>query len=410
MRQGGFTPLHSGFHSMKKKKIPIFLFIDAFGWEILKAHPSFLEDRIIDKRKLRTILGYSSACDPSIISGLKPDQHKQWSSFFYSQSTCPYRWVKWLRLLPAFVTDYHRVRFYVSKVIKKIHRFTGYFQIYNVPFQYLPLFDYAEKHWIWGPEGLLNARTIFNILIDNKLPYYVHELDKSDEYSLKKLKKMIANQSVDFTYIGLGKLDAFMHAKGTHDPGVSEQVQWYDGQIRDLLAIAEANYDDVPFYVFTDHGMHNIKETFDLQRKIESLSLDFGNDYVAIYDSTMARFWFLKELARNEIKACLEKQTMGRILPEAELKDLGVFFPDSMYGEIIFLMNSNVQIVPSFMGKKFTPGIHGFHPDDADSYACICSNRALPKKLIGIEQIFWIMLHEMGLPDPQEHPETSIYN
>ena len=63
----------------KKKKLSLFLFIDAFGREVRQRHPEFLKGLIQDSKKLETILGYSSACDPSIISGLTPSEHKLWS-------------------------------------------------------------------------------------------------------------------------------------------------------------------------------------------------------------------------------------------------------------------------------------------------------------------------------------------
>ncbi len=39
-----------------------------------------------------------------------------------------------------------------------------------------------------------------------------------------------------------------------------------------------------------------------LMKRIESLPLKFGVDYSAVYDSTMARFWFLKPHARAIIE------------------------------------------------------------------------------------------------------------
>lgn len=385
---------------MKHKKISLFIFIDAFGWEILKRHPQFLEKITIDRKKLKTILGYSSACDPSIISGLRPSEHMQWSSFYYSPQTCPYRWVKWLQYLPSFLTDNHRIRHKLSQWIAKVQRFTGYFQIYNVPFKYLPYFDYAEKKWMWGTqEGLVKGYSIFDYLLYHNIPFYVKEsFHVSDEEQWQKVQTLIAEQKIAYSYLFLGKLDALMHAEGNSTSSVDDLIHIYDQKIRELIQAAEKNYQEVSWYVFSDHGMHNIRETCDLQTSIHMLGLSYGKDYVAMYDSTMGRFWYLNDHAKKTITECLKRIPQGKIIPDAELKRLGVFFPDRRYGETIFLMHPGILIVPSYMGKKAIPGMHGYHPDDPDSSAMICSNKKLPEDLTQIEQIFWLMIQELSIP------------
>ena len=380
-----------------KKKVSLFIFIDALGWEVLQAHPFFLSKRIQHKKPLKTILGYSSACDPSIISGLTPSQHGLWSSFYYSPETCPYAWTRWLRWMPSLFMDYHRTRYYLSQTIKKIHKFTGYFQIYNVPFKYLTYFDYAEKYNIWHGGGLPQGKTIFDHLLKHQIPHYIDDSAKSDGEKITDLTEMLKDGNISFAYLLLGRLDAVMHAKGTKDPEVTKLMQWYDEQLNHMIATAEQEYEEVNFYVFTDHGMHNVQGSYDLQKDIKELGFVFGTDYVAMYDSTMARFWFLNDSARKSITTHLNSLEEGRILKNEELEKLGVYFPDHQYGECVFLMNSNLLIVPSFMGKKSIPGMHGYHPDDPDSYASLSSNCPLPDETTSIEHIFHIMMQEAGL-------------
>lgn len=380
----------------KKSSIGLFFFIDAFGWEVYQRNRFFLSDLVRDAKPLETILGYSSACDPSIISGRLPSEHRMWSSFYYSPETCPYRWLRHLRVLPESIFNRGRVRYWLSQVIKRIHRFTGYFMIYNVPFRLLPYFDYSEKRSIWR-EGLLRGKTIFNRLDEQSRPYYVHTSGTSDAERFQELRGRLRNGSIDFGYISLGRLDALMHRVGNRGGEVSDLLRWYDGQIRETIAAAEASYERVSWYVFTDHGMHNTSGGYDLIADVERLGLEFGKDYVAFYDATMGRFWTLNDRARSALAGLLGAHAQGRLLPDDELKTLGVYFEDHMYGDLIFLMNSGVQIVPSFMGTTRMPGLHGFHPRDADSYASILSNRPLPDGLRRIEGIYGIMEGEAGL-------------
>ena len=112
----------------------------------------------------------------------------------------------------------------------------------------------------------------------------------------------------------------------------------------------------------------------------------------------MARIWFLDEKARAPIIEALTNHPKGRILPDEELKELGVYFEDRQYGDLVFLMNSGIQVVPSFMGAKACKGMHGYHPSAADSCACISSNRPIPEAVTKIQHIHKLMLTELGLP------------
>lgn len=384
---------------MKKEKISLFIFIDAFGWEILKQHPKFLKGIARDKKPLETILGYSNACDPSIISGLLPSEHEHWSSFYYSPKTSPFKLLKYLKFLPKKITNYQRVRNKLSQLIAKYYRFTGYFQIYQAPFDVLPLFDYAEKKWFWGTKGTLNAgKSIFDYLIEQKVPFYVKKSTAiTDEKQWMEVQQKIKHKKIRYAYLFLGQLDAVMHAKGTKHEDVDRLLEEYDSKIRNLIDLAKLHYKEVAWYVFSDHGMHDIKSTFDLASYIKELPIEFKKDYMAFYDSTMARFWFFDEVARELVTEKLQALDKGKILSENELKEFGVYFPDQRYGELVFLMNPHILIIPSFMGLKKIPGMHGYHPNDPDSLAAILSNQKLPKELTRIEQIFNRMVEEVGL-------------
>jgi predicted AlkP superfamily pyrophosphatase or phosphodiesterase len=188
-----------------------------------------------------------------------------------------------------------------------------------------------------------------------------------------------------------------MHAKGNDAPEIGTLMQWYDSKIRALLDAAEENYEDVSWYIFTDHGMHNVTKSYDLIADIESLGLEWNKDYVAFYDSTMTRIWILNEKARIPILNYLENHSHGQLLAEEELKKFGVWFKDGQYGDLVFLMNSGIQIVPSFMGTKSCKGMHGYHPSDADSFASISSNRPIPPDATKIQHIHQLMLSELEL-------------
>jgi predicted AlkP superfamily pyrophosphatase or phosphodiesterase len=381
----------------KKEKLSLFIFIDAFGWEIKQRHPGFLKGLVADSKPLETILGYSGACDPSIISGLTPSEHGLWCSYYYDPENSPFRWTRTLSLLPDAICRRARVRRQLGKWVKKACGFTGYFQLYSVPFRHLHLFNYAEQKRIWEPRGLPRGTSIFDRMTEKKVPYYVHDSNAADDVRIEQLISDIRARRIDFAYCSLGSLDALMHAEGKETPGMGPLLEWYDDKIRFLLDAADENYNEVSWYVFTDHGMHNVLENYDLAADIDALGLVWNKDYVAFYDATMLRIWFLSAIGRESIIRMLSNHPKGRILSDAELRTFGVYFDEGQYGDLIFLMNPGIQIVPSFMGVKPVKGMHGYHPTDPDSLASISSNRPIPSSVTKIQHIHRLMLDELDM-------------
>lgn len=382
------------------KTLGLFVFIDALGWAILQRHPEFLADLAPHRQPLETILGYSSACDPSIISGLRPCEHKLWSSYYYDPAGSPFRGLKAFRFLPAALTDRARVRHYLSRFVARAWKIRGYFQLYNVPFALLPEFSYAEWKRIWEPGGLPAGTSIFDLMQEAGVPWHVHDSGKNDDGKIADLRATLDQGRVRLAYTSLGRLDALMHAEGTRSPRVTATIAAYHRTLHDLLDVARRRYEQVRLFVFTDHGMHDVQRGYDLAADIARLGLRFGVDYAVFYDSTMARFWTLRPEAGRTLRDFLGRHPEGRIVEEPELRQLGVFFPDAQYGDLVFLMHSGVQIAPSFMGRRAIRGMHGFHPSDDDSRAMICANEPLPPSLTRIEQIFGYLCQAAGIPLP----------
>ena len=249
---------------------------------------------------------------------------------------------------------------------------------------------------MWTSGGLLQGEHIFDHLTEKNIPYYVGDLDPEDK-QIEKTLDGINNRSINFAYLLFGKLDHLMHMEGTKSPKIGQLLNYYDKTIRNIVTQAKKNYDEVDFLIFSDHGMHDITKTYDLQRDIAKTDLKFGLDFVAVYDSTMARFWYLNDQARKKITDLLQNIPKGKNLSTQELQSFGTFFPDHRYGETIFLMNSGTLITPSFMGLKRIPGMHGYHPDDPESFAMILSNKKLPENIVSIKDIYSLLIEDCNL-------------
>jgi hypothetical protein len=374
-----------------KPILPLFVFIDACGWEIIRNDP-FAQDLAPHRRQLRSVFGYSSACIPSILSGRYPNEHRNWSYFVYDPKHSPFRALKWLQMLPSAITGRRRVRRWLSKFVKMRLKFKGYFDLYNIPFRYISLFDFTEKKSPLQPGGMNRGPNVFDFLQARKINYHVSVPARGEDGNLEALLKDIATEDIDMAFLYWPDLDGLMHRVGNDSPEVPAKLRSYEAKIARLIAEAKKHYQDVRLYIFSDHGMANCDKHIDLRAKIDALGFTMGQDYAVVYDSTMARFWFFNDKAQRAIVECLEDVREGEILSDAELTDLGTFFPDRYFGELIFLVDEGTLIVPSHMGERPIRAMHGYHPDAPHSYASLCTNRPdVPAGINGIADMYKLM-------------------
>lgn len=382
---------------LMKAVLPLFVFVDACGWEIIKNDP-FARDFAPNRRKLDSVFGYSSACVPSILSGRWPDEHRNWCYFVYDPKHSPFKFLRGLRWLPAKVTSRRIFRRWLSKFVKVQLSFRGYFDLYNIPFKHIADYDFTEKKSPLQPGGMNRGPNIFDFLERRKISYHVSAPQKTELQNLNALISDIRRENINFAFLYWPALDGLLHSVGNQSPQVGEKLRGYEKWIRELMAVAEEHYAEVRLYIFSDHGMANCDELLDLKAKIEALPLRMAKDYSVVYDSTMARFWFFNERAREQITAALQNVPRGRILPESELKAMRAPCEDGYFGELIFLANEGVLIVPSHMGERPIRGMHGYHPQAPQSYAMLCTNQPeIPEEIAGITDIYRLMTRDAEL-------------
>ena len=380
-----------------KKCLPLFVFVDACGWEIIRNDP-FVKDVAPHRRPLRSVFGYSSACIPSILAGTWPAVHRNWCYFVHDPENSPFRRLTALRWIPRFITSRRRVRNLLTKAVKPLLKFQGYFDLYNVPFSRIAQFDFTEKKNPLQPGGMNRGPNIFDHLKERGIAYHVSEPARGEQGNLDALIADIGTERIDFAFLYWPELDGLLHRVGNTSPEVPKKLRDYEVRISRLLAEARAHYEEVRLYVFSDHGMANCDKHLDLRARIEALGLAFGRDYAVVYDSTMARFWFFNDAARRSVASVLETVPEGRILDDDELEQLGTLFPDRYFGELIFLLEEGTLIVPSDMGERPIRAMHGYHPDAPHSYAALMTNRAdVPSDITAIPDIYKLMVRDAGI-------------
>lgn len=378
-----------------KDRLPLFIMIDACGWEIIRNDP-FGREFAPQRKRLESVFGYSSTCVPSILSGRWPVEHRNWCYFVYDPKNSPFRSLRHLRWLPTALTSRRIVRRLLTKFVKTQLGFRGYFDLYNIPFRYISLFDFTEKKSPLQPEGMNVGPNIFDYLVERRVPYFVTDPALSEEVNRDTLIAKIESEEIDFAFQYWAGLDGLLHSVGNDSPEIPAKLRVYERWITQVLEVARRHYREVVLYVFSDHGMANCDELLDLRSKIDALGLEFGVDYACVYDSTMARFWYLRDGAREKIETVLRSVPQGRIVPDEELEAMRALFSDRYFGETVFLVKEGVLIVPSHMGERPIRAMHGYHPTDPQSYASLLTNQpSIPDGITAIPHVFNLMRAEV---------------
>lgn len=358
-----------------KPRIDIFVFADALGWEIASKR-CFAGDLLPVRNRCETLLGYSSTCDPTILTGTLPRDHGHFSFFVKAApGASPFSGLAPLGILPEIIAGHHRIRNKVSGYIARRKGYTGYFQLYSVPFSKLPLLDYTEKKDIYEPSGITGGQTtIFEHWQHSGKPWVRSNWRLSDDENIAHARREIDKGDVELLYLFTARLDAVMHKYGVNHPDVDAAFDQFAANLKSLADLASTRYRDVRIHLFSDHGMADVKVCSDLLPRWNRLGLKYGRDYVAVWDSTMARFWFSNDSARRTAICWLDEQPDGEILTDERLAGYGCLFPDRKYGDLFYLLPSGSLFVPSFLNQRKVTAMHGYAPEHPDSAAAWLSN------------------------------------
>lgn len=381
-----------------RRPLHLFVLIDALGWQYLEGR-EFLSDILTYRTPLQTVLGFSSGAIPTILTGVPPARNGHWNLFYYDPDGSAFRWLRHFQFLPDAILDHRVTRKLMKEMGRHLLGMGPLFECLVSP-RLLPWFSYVEKRNIYGRGGISGAPSIFDQMAEKGVPYHVYTYhEASDREILERARKDLATSDAGFYFIYLSEMDMFLHTHCRDEKKIREKLAWYDRELRGVFEFARTRDPQVSFTLISDHGMTPVEHHFDLVGQVEELDYAMPEDYLAVYDSTMARFWFRSEAARREVVSRLNSLDCGRILSDAELKQLGVFFADRRYGEVVFLMKPRWLLSRSnFNGRGWMPaGMHGYHPEDPYSDAVFLTNRAPRVPLRTIAEIYPV-LREAAFP------------
>ena len=354
---------------MKQDHLALFIMVDALGARFLREQ-EFLPE-LEFRASLRTVLGYSCSCEPTILTGRLPREHGHGAMYQLRQGKSVLDVARSYRWLPSIVRENHRIRARISAQVAQ--QVQGYFSLYECPVRLLPRFDLVEKRSIFAPGGIRVGHGIFDRLRGWGVSWRAYDWRSSEEENLSRVERDIQTASSPWILLYLPELDGLLHADGLGGARVLDHLGWYQARIRKLLELGDRHAENFECYIFSDHGMADVHGEVDVMGPIEKAFGANGERYLAFYDSTMARFWSEDARLLQEIGAALAELRVGRVLDERELHELGSDFDDRSQGDLQFLVEEGLLILPSYMGHVPLAGMHGYHPDARYSAACFLS-------------------------------------
>jgi predicted AlkP superfamily pyrophosphatase or phosphodiesterase len=378
----------------RARQVHICVLIDALGWRILQGL-DFLNDLLPYRRPLRTVLGYSSGAIPTILTGQYPTQTGNWNLLYYDPERSPFHWLRYSRFLPDHLLNHRVTRKLVKEVGRRLLGMGPTFECLVSP-NLLPWFNWVERSNIYRRGGIPGSLSIFDHLYAAHISYRVYSYHTlSDRDIFRRANHDLQESDARFFFLYLSELDQFLHDHWDQQNLFHERLDSYDAALRSLFTLARAFDPGASFTIFSDHGMTPIHRRYDLVNDIEKLQLRMPDDYLAVYDSTMARFWFFSDRAQRQIVEALQANPCGRILSDQELQSLGIFFSDRRYGELIFLLHPGWLMTRSnFNGRQWMPqGMHGYHPDDPYSDAIFLCDRQPSTRASTIADVYSHMQH-----------------
>jgi hypothetical protein len=352
------------------------LLVDALGWELAARTPGFAAG-LPERRRLETILGFSSGALPTLFTGRLPSEHGRWLMYRRAGSaSTPFRGFRWLGLLPPRLRRSWKLTMLLTRLVAR-RGVRGYFSLYQIPRELLEEFDLAERDDIFVPGGL-PGDSLWDVVERSGLRWRGWNWRTPEPEALGAMEQALAHGPEDFLFCYTAALDEALHHEGPGGAGARERLASYDAWLTRNAHAARQRGEELRLVLLSDHGMLDVRETVDVAGVLDGLPCRWPRDYVPFLDSTFARFWWRSAEARGQVRAALEGVRGGRWLEDGELARAGALFTAREYGEDIYLLDPGVLMVPSFMGSRPLAAMHGYDAAHPEMAALLLADHPVP--------------------------------
>ncbi|MEM3714177.1 MAG: alkaline phosphatase family protein, partial [Nitrososphaeria archaeon] len=323
--------------------------------------------------QLRNIPGYSFGIQNTILSGLQPSQHKLWMPYFFSDISNNLKH-RILSILP-------RVKYNPDPFLRMFKTFLLYaffmgnkrVKLHSIDFS---MAKYISTHNFYYMFDSIFFKRLISLLSEN---VYIKLLGPPKTRNpLNELEALINNgiKRETFCAINIDILDLIAHKYGYDSLIFDKTIQYIDCKISKILSILERKFgSQFHFILFSDHGGSDASHLINLRPILKELSYKYQIKY--IIDATMVLIKLSDPSMSDHIKRVLSKDKTVLIFSRFEdiktLEKNGIYFNDSMYGDIIIQANVKSSFFPNFYSDvRPLKGVHGYWPDEYVQYGwCI---------------------------------------
>ncbi|MBU8901122.1 MAG: alkaline phosphatase family protein [Victivallales bacterium] len=351
----------------------VFIYLTGPGWHILQEH-GFLNKDCKHQFPIHAQLGCSHAALSTALTGKKPDEHGRFSSYYFKKSNTALETAQ---------------RFYTKVLGKK----SGYYGKYSVPIRNLNCFVQSNHQAMsLTPGHFAPLISIVDLVKEKKLAHCIVNANSSSPIpALKNITRRLENKSLDFAFVQIEEMDNLLHYYPRDHQRISKKLKQYEKQIKKIISAGNTKNSNFNLTVLSGHGMTFAPQKINIKKKIDSLGMTYGYDYHAVYDPTMALFWYKTKFAKSIILDKLRELRHCKVLNLKDKKDFGVNFKDRRYGETIALVDPGFQISPNDVLAKPLPGMHGYDPYHSDSLGACLSTQAIAPSPGQVKDFFNIM-------------------
>jgi hypothetical protein len=345
----------------------ILYFSDAFAWRYVE-ETGFMADFWAERRRLETVLGYSSTILPCLVSGEPPQRTGIWTEYFRDERPQS-RMAKAVARSRRLLLVVNMIRLVLFRIARKsglpsAHKL-------RIPLQLAHFFSRHDMDYRKFPPVDLPVPSLDAAASERGLrfsfKYLRHGYDVNAE--LRHLDELLPDTDVFFFYDP--SIDGHGHHVGADVTKLHPDMSRVETFCRSAWQRIE-NDDEAHLLLFSDHGMTDVAQTYDLFARLSRWQI--GRDYLVFVDSTFARFWYSDEAVRAGIQEAL-RDAPARFLTRADEQRYGIAFDDDRYGEEVLVADEAVVFHPSYISPTFfrtkeypDKATHGYLPECPSAY------------------------------------------
>lgn len=322
--------------------------------------------------------------ETTIFTGQWPSTHNVWTEFCFAQNMVyngKDRLLKGITKTVGLIPNddfVAKARYGIEKYL-----FQKSFQTPNlIPPAATPFFEPSQPKKITQNGAIGSLTTLFDVLRKNQLEFvFIEPSILGDRGVMRSAKRLIGQKHrCHLWYIKLNHLDHLGHKFGPKPSAFADQLSKMDTYTKEIVTLLEKETQKLDVLVFADHGMSRVHQTVNILEGLQQLKSQMYRDYVPFADSTMIRFWFFNDEAKDEVSDFLSQIKNGHVLDAEERRFLRVPL-DQKYGQIIYVVDEGYVVHPCFFQSKSVPkGMHGYaYPKTFEATPILIMNGEMTK-------------------------------